>query len=259
MPAARSTRASSRSAATSSATDPGAATTTLAGAHGTSSGKNATPAAGYARWRRRTLGRVTDVVEHRLVLEGAGPVTGRCVLDSGCGDGDLAVALAAAGAHVAAVDSDPRVLAAADRRAARAGAAIGLCAADLRALPFADASFDVAIAITVLCLVHPRAEAVRELARVLRPGGRLVVGELNRWSVWAAWRCLRDWLGHPVWSSARPVGPEELRRLVADAGLNVGAVRMAVMYPPWGPAARLLAPHDTCWNAISALAALSSR
>jgi SAM-dependent methyltransferase len=50
--------------------------------------------------------------------------------------------------------------------------------ADARALPHDDASFDAAIVITVLGEIPDQGAALRELKRVLRPGGRLVVGEL---------------------------------------------------------------------------------
>lgn len=44
------------------------------------------------------------------------------------------------------------------------------------------------LVVTVLCVVGDAARAVAEAARVLAPGGRLVLADLNPWSVWAAWR-----------------------------------------------------------------------
>jgi SAM-dependent methyltransferase len=116
--------------------------------------------------------------------------------------------------------------------------------ADIRVLPFADCSFDVVLAVTVLCFIEDADRAMREMARVLRPGGRLVIGELGRWNLWAAERRLSGWLGSRVWRSAtfRTLGG--LKRLVTDAGLAVTAVRGSVYYPPFGPAAALLARCD---------------
>ena len=82
------------------------------------------------------------------------------------------------------------------------------------------------------------------MARVLKPGGRLVIGELGRWSWWAAHRRIRGWLGDRTWRAAMFRTAKELRRLVNAAGLNVAEIRGAVQYPPCGFAARLLAPVD---------------
>jgi ubiquinone/menaquinone biosynthesis C-methylase UbiE len=58
-------------------------------------------------------------------------------------------------------------------------------------LPFEDASFDLVIAVTVLGFVPDAQRAVGEMARVLVPGGRVVLGELGRYSVRAAERRVR--------------------------------------------------------------------
>lgn len=83
-----------------------------------------------------------------------------------------------------------------------------------------------------------------EIARVLKPEGRLVIGELGRWSLWAAQRRMRGWLGHPVWRAVMFRTAADLRGLAEAAGLRVVAIHGAVHYPPWGIAARLLAPVD---------------
>jgi hypothetical protein len=55
---------------------------------------------------------------------------------------------------------------------------------------------------------------------------------------------VRGWLGSAPWRSARFRSRAALARLAADAGLAVESTRGAVYYPPWGGAARLLAPLD---------------
>jgi SAM-dependent methyltransferase len=198
----------------------------------------------YRRWRASRLGRITDAVEEQLILELVGPPVGLRILDVGCGDAALAVALAQRGALVTGVDADPRMLAAGRARAEACGVAPELVQGDIRALPFAGASFDVVLAVTVLCFVDDAALAVREMARVLRPGGRLAIGELGRWSLWAAKRRLGGWLGSRMWRPATFRTAGALKRLVTDAGLAVTAVRGAVYYPPLGAAAALLARCD---------------
>ena len=82
------------------------------------------------------------------------------------------------------------------------------------------------------------------MARVLRPGGQLVLGELHRWSLWAAQRRVRAWLGSRTWKAARFRTPGELRALAGQAGLRVTALRGAVYYPRIGWLARAMAPLD---------------
>jgi hypothetical protein len=75
-------------------------------------------------------------------------------------------------------------------------------------------------------------------------GRGLVVGELGRWSFWAAHRRIRGWLGHPTWRAAIFRTAAELRGLARAARLDVVEIRGAVHYPPHGIAARVLAPID---------------
>jgi SAM-dependent methyltransferase len=137
------------------------------------------------------------------------------------------------------------MLAAARSRADKAGIQASFLEGRLERLSFPDSTFDVAAAITVLCFVSDAAGAIRELARVLRPGGRLVLGELGRYSLWAARRRVRGWLGSTTWAAARFRTAAELCAFAQQAGLSVVAVQGAVFYPPVGVFARLLAPFDS--------------
>ncbi|MEU8110210.1 class I SAM-dependent methyltransferase [Nonomuraea muscovyensis] len=101
---------------------------------------------------------------------------GERVLDVGTGTGALAVRLARAGAEVTGVDLAPALVDTARRLAGEEGLAVGYEVGDAEALPFGDASFDV-VTSSVGSIFAPDHEAVaRELARVCRPGGRVVLG-----------------------------------------------------------------------------------
>ena len=198
----------------------------------------------YDGWRATSLGALTETLEQRLMLDLLGDLAGARVLDIGCGDGALVRALAARGAMAVGVDPDPAMLTAARQRDAEANIFANFLEARAESLPFPDASFDVAVAVTVLCFVPDAKAAVREMARVLRPGGRLVLGELGRWSLWALMRRFRGWLGSATWSSAQFRDAGELRALSEVAGLTVTTTRGAIFYPPAGWLARALAPID---------------
>jgi SAM-dependent methyltransferase len=208
---------------------------------------NAYPTIGpgaYATWRAAPLGLLTEAIEQRLILELMGELDGRRVLDAGCGDGALVRTAASHGAQATGLDPDAAMLAAARSRLAESSLRASFVEGRIEQLPFRDSSFDVVAAVTVLCLVPNAAAAVGEMARVLRPGGRLVIGELGRWNSWAAIRRVRGWRGSPIWRKARFREAAELSALAEGAGLLVGTVRGAVYYPPIAWLARRMASFD---------------
>lgn len=206
--------------------------------------------ASYEDWRRSTLGRITDRLEEKLLLDRIGRPRELRVLEVGCGDGVLAVKLAAAGAQVTGLDLSFEMLAAARHRANAADVTLQLVEGDAEHLPFPDASFDLVLSVATLCFSpHPERPA-QEMVRVLSPGGRLVLGELARWSTWAALRRVKGWLGSSVWRTARFRTRGELETLAHGVGLGEISVTGAIYYPPLGAAARVLAPVE---GAISAM------
>lgn len=107
-------------------------------------------------------------------------VPGTAVLDVGCGPATDTLPLAelvGAGGQVAGVDQDAAMVAEADRRAAAAGvgARVEHHVADATALPFAAGRFDAVRCERLFMHLPDPAGALREMMRVLRPGGRIVV------------------------------------------------------------------------------------
>jgi SAM-dependent methyltransferase len=95
------------------------------------------------------------------------------VLDVACGTGNVAVRAAQAGATVIGVDITPELFAAGRRHAARAGVDVEWVAGDAEALPFPNASFDAVVSVFGAMFAPDHEAAAAEMARVLRPGGRL--------------------------------------------------------------------------------------
>ena len=96
-------------------------------------------------------------------------------LDAGCGTGRLIPPLLARGHRVLGVDASPAMLARARLRAPEADLLVG----DLRDLPLADGAVDLVVTGLALTHVDDLGATVAELARVLRPGGHLVISDVH--------------------------------------------------------------------------------
>jgi ubiquinone/menaquinone biosynthesis C-methylase UbiE len=113
------------------------------------------------------------------LLEALQPQSGETVLEVGPGTGYYTLSVARTVARLHVFDLQQDMLDHTMRRAAAAGIAnVEPRRGDARSLPYDDASFDAAYLVTVLGEIPDQDAALRELRRVLRPGGRLVVGEL---------------------------------------------------------------------------------
>ncbi|MCX4751323.1 methyltransferase domain-containing protein [Kitasatospora sp. NBC_01287] len=110
------------------------------------------------------------------VLDAAAIRPGARVLDVGTGTGVVAAAAAARGARVTAVDADPGMVELARQAVPEAAARV----ATLPELPFADDEFDAVVGNFVLNHVGRPRQALAELRRVTRPGGRIAV------TIWAS-------------------------------------------------------------------------
>ncbi|MEO8256341.1 MAG: metalloregulator ArsR/SmtB family transcription factor [Acidobacteriota bacterium] len=140
--------------------------------------------------------------------------------DLGCGTGQVSAALAPFVARVIAVDSSAAMLQAAKRRLAGLDN-IELRRGELEQLPIDDERLDMATLMLVLHHVPEPEKALAEVARVLKPGGRVIIGDMlphDRESY-------RQQMGH-VWLGFQD---EHLRRLLSEAGF--GRIRVVTLAP----------------------------
>jgi SAM-dependent methyltransferase len=143
------------------------------------------------------------------LIDAAGVRPGHRVLDVGCGPGPLTSALARrlGAGNVAAVDPSEPFVEACRARVPGADVRIGVG----ERLPFADGSFDVALAQLVVQLMEDREAGVREMARVTRTGGAVAA---------CVWDARRMPLLRSFWDAALAVAPE--RASAIDDGRRVG-------------------------------------
>lgn len=122
--------------------------------------------------------------EHLLAVKHAALQPGEKVLDVGCGPGTMALLMVkkvAPGGEVIGTDASLEMIEVARRKASRAKSATRFEPAAVEALPFGDASFDVA---TSTFMLHHLPDEVQEkglaeVRRVLKPGGRLVIADFS--------------------------------------------------------------------------------
>ncbi|MET9293316.1 class I SAM-dependent methyltransferase [Streptomyces sp. NPDC003077] len=183
------------------------------------------------------------------ILDLAGDVAGRRVLDVGCGAGPLLASLRERGALVTGVDSSAKMLELARRRL---GDDAALYPADLAGpLPFADGAFDDVIVCLVLHYLEDWEAPLAELRRVLAPGGRLIVAVNHPFvrklaDPGADYFTPHKWSEEYVFSGRNAVLTYWHRPLHAMTGAFTAAgFRIAVMSEPAPtPAARELFPDD---------------
>jgi glycosyltransferase involved in cell wall biosynthesis/ubiquinone/menaquinone biosynthesis C-methylase UbiE len=203
--------------------------------------------------------RVRDLLSHGHIdngwgqspdtaTQGMSPNSPWTCLDAGCGAGSLVPYLLTAGAtEIVGVDAEPGMIDAARRRFP----AHQFLRADVRRLPFPARRFGAAVSLGVLEYVDDPVTALRELARVVDPGGTVIVSVPQRGSPNDLGFRLAERLGIGLRERSRPLTEGELLEAAGRAGLAVRRVESTnffafpfdVLFP--GPSGRLARAIDS--------------
>jgi SAM-dependent methyltransferase len=216
--------------------------------------------------------------EQALIARAFGPLPGRRLLKldlwNEAANTRILPWIADEGAICFALDTSLVVAARARANQRREGTPkVGLVCADIRHVPFADASFDLLYTMGTIEHVAEWRQALAEIARVLRPGGRAIVGVPNRWDPWLrpALVWLLQLLGCYPYAPERSFSARGLARAAAAAGLSVlgrsgiltlpGVVRMADvwLHLRGSRLTRLLAPLVVPFEALETRLAWAGR
>jgi ubiquinone/menaquinone biosynthesis C-methylase UbiE len=215
--------------------------------------------ADYDVWHERVSGtNALDTPWHRLVQSVLVPgrdLDGRRVLEIACGRGELAEwcgSHARPSLYVAADFSMGAVRLARSRLRARPGSgAFRVVQADAQAIALPSSSMDTVICCeTIEHVPDPRA-AVRELARVLRPGGRLFLTHPNYLGPIGAYRGYLRLTGRRFTEEGQPINhflvAPLVRRWVRSAGLAIAAAQSAGHYLPFPGRPPILLADRSRW------------
>ncbi|MCA1723838.1 MAG: bifunctional 2-polyprenyl-6-hydroxyphenol methylase/3-demethylubiquinol 3-O-methyltransferase UbiG [Thermomicrobia bacterium] len=198
------------------------------------------------------FGYLRDVLADKLRIE----MQGTRVLDIGCGGGFLAEEFAALGCDVTGIDPSAPTIVQAEVHAKEAGLTIAYRVASGEAIPFDDATFDIAYCCDVLEHVDDLDAVIAETARVLKPGGVYLFDTINRTLIsklvvinllqeWKATRFvatnLHDWRMF--------IKPHELRAVMTKHGLE--SREIAGINPAGNPLSALTAFRQLKRGAIT--------
>ncbi len=183
-------------------------------------------AADYERRWRQYLEYTTQ-----RTLQALEPQAGERILDAGCGTGFALTRLLARHDtfELTGLDASPDML---EQARTRLPAAVQLIRGDLTEMPFATERFDAVITMNALHFLDDPAQAVDELKRVIKPGGRLVITDWCR-DFFTTFIC-EHWLRLRKRPLGRVLGAGELAAYVREAGLRVDAVNRFRVPPAWG-------------------------
>jgi len=192
------------------------------------------------------------VLGRRLeLIDAMGGMRGRRLLDVGCGNGAQTLRVLDRFAEVVGLDVIPAHLQVLEQNLPP-GARCSTVAYDGGRMPFPDAAFDTALSIETLEHVEDEAQTLREIHRVLQPGGLLILSVPNKWWLFEThgarlpllhWNRVPffSWLPGPLhrrWAKARIYTRGGIVKLIAEHGFRVEATRyltapMDAARPPW--------------------------
>ena len=184
----------------------------------------------YDRWYETRWGRYADERQRQLLVHMCAPQPAEQVLDVGCGTDRYLQWFAQMGLEATGVDKSVEMVQVARQRLAGSGEEGRVLLADGTDLPFADDSFDLVTAITVLEFVDLPGALIREMLRISRD--RIFLGVLNRYSPYYIQQRLRR---GRILSQAHFYSVDEIVTLVREAGGQDITWRTTLQGPAIGP------------------------
>ena len=141
---------------------------------------------GYEDWYKTKTGLFVDTVETLAAFSLLNPQSGQKILDLGCGTGIFSLKLAALGCTVTGVDISANMLSIAREKTGRNDTGdIDFFEMDGNHLLFADNTFDAVLSMAAFEFINTPQQVFSEMLRVVKPGGVIVIGTIQKGGAWA--------------------------------------------------------------------------
>jgi ubiquinone/menaquinone biosynthesis C-methylase UbiE len=170
----------------------------------------------YDRWFETPIGAMVKKYENELLLDLLQPLPEERILDAGCGTGVFTINILGFGPRITGLEISYPMLKRAKQKSK--GYPFRAVAGDMRHLPFGNGCFDKVVSMTALEFIEDGKGAVKNLFRVTKKGGVVVVTTLNSLSPWADRRKKEAEKGHALFKQMIFRSPDDLRALAPVDG-----------------------------------------
>lgn len=186
----------------------------------------------YDCWYNTKKGNLADEIETKTAFELFQPSPEEKILDVGCGTGNFSIKLAGKGCLVTGVDVAEPMLVKARRKAVDRGFDILFYRQDVKDLKFKDDFFDGVISMAAVEFMPDLNRAYLEMKRVVKPGGKILIGTINRDSTWGELYREQSRRETSVFHHAILRTPEELKKIDRP---NLVNAQECLFIPPDAP------------------------
>ena len=154
------------------------------------------------------------------------------VLDVGCGTGNYTLEIARRGAKAVGIDLSFDMALFAKTKAETQGLKTHFVVGRIEAMPFKKDVFDGVLGVTALCFISNAETAIVEINRVMKKGGLVILGELNRFSYWALLRRMKGLFKKSSYRGARFLSLKRLQGLLQESGFRDLKWSSCLYFPP---------------------------
>lgn len=193
----------------------------------------------YDKWYETSLGRYVDTTEKELIFSLLESKKG-LALDLGCGTGNYTFELKNRGFEVVGLDISKEML----RIAKNKMPEILFVRGDAYLLPFKDNTFDLVLSVTMFEFIKKPENVLKEIYRILKPEGEIVIGTMNAKSLWFLFKRLKSIFKETAYRYARFYTVSELKNLLEKENFRKIKTGGVIFFPSFFPFLNLARRFD---------------